>query len=182
MQNFSKDFEPFEEYYKTQKPNASMNDMVQASATEYNLEGELLEVFYECEKDLMAEAALEAQVGPGFRDSCVKIDECQNQENEVLSDASFQKARAFSEGDIKTLGNGNVSIIHSPVERPLTVSSCSPKNEGKSSPDTGTRRRRGISKGKSSMLAGRLLPTVNRGSMEGSQRSKNPMTLRGNHR
>ncbi|KAK8521214.1 hypothetical protein V6N13_077329 [Hibiscus sabdariffa] len=256
MQNFAQDFELFEEYCRTQKSNASMNDMVQTSATEYNLEGEvdmfkalepiieepivgldpmtaaisliscgedvitseglkaadiesfpneqLLEVLYECEKDLMAEAAIEVPMAVvlDFETPVVKIDESQNQENEVLGDASFQKSvssgslssmgsmqgaaiepnfldfsmmdfgsvytmrRAFSEGDIKvslnylclvflyfassvtdaeavsflvsvcvtlddteflsqTLGNGNVSIFHSPVERPLTVSSCS---------------------------------------------------------
>lgn len=32
--------------------------------------------------------------------------------------------RAFSEGDIKTLGNGNMSLIQSPLEQPLMVSSC----------------------------------------------------------
>ncbi|GMJ06453.1 CONSTANS, CO-like and TOC1 motif [Hibiscus trionum] len=215
MQNFNQDFELFEEYYKTQKPNASMNDMVQISEPEYNLEGEvdmfkalepiieepivgldpmtaaisliscgedvitseglkaadiesflneqLLEALYECEKDLMAEAAIEAPLAVvlDFETPVVKIDESQNQENEVLGDASFQKSvssgslssmgsvqgaaiepnfldfslmdfgsvytirRAFSEGDIKTLGNGNVSVIHSPIERPLPVSSCS---------------------------------------------------------
>ncbi|XP_015878427.2 uncharacterized protein LOC107414762 isoform X2 [Ziziphus jujuba] len=31
--------------------------------------------------------------------------------------------RAFSEGDIKTLGNGNISLIHSPHERPF-ISNC----------------------------------------------------------
>ncbi|KAB1205031.1 Zinc finger protein CONSTANS-LIKE 12 [Morella rubra] len=31
--------------------------------------------------------------------------------------------RAFSEGDIKTLGNG-MSLIHSPLERPLLISNC----------------------------------------------------------
>ncbi|KAM7273662.1 hypothetical protein ACFE04_028326 [Oxalis oulophora] len=31
--------------------------------------------------------------------------------------------RAFSEGDIKTLGNGNVNIVHSPVEQPLYIGS-----------------------------------------------------------
>ncbi|KAL4347954.1 hypothetical protein GQ457_17G024290 [Hibiscus cannabinus] len=215
MQNFSQDFELFEEYFRTQKPNASMNDMVQTSATEYNLEGEvdmfkalepiieepivgldpmtaaisviscgedvitseglkaadiesfpneqLLDVLYECEKDLMAEAAIEVPMAVvlDFETPVVKIDESQNHENEVFGDASFQKSvssgslssmgsmqgaaiepnfldfsmmdfgsvytmrRAFSEGDIKTLGNGNVSVFHSPVERPLTVSSCS---------------------------------------------------------
>ncbi|KAL5736848.1 hypothetical protein ACOSP7_031303 [Xanthoceras sorbifolium] len=34
--------------------------------------------------------------------------------------------RAYSEGDIKTLGNdANVSLIHSPLEQPLMISSCS---------------------------------------------------------
>ncbi|KAJ4726650.1 Zinc finger protein CONSTANS [Melia azedarach] len=32
--------------------------------------------------------------------------------------------RAFSEGDIKTLGNGNVSLIQSPLEQPLMIGSC----------------------------------------------------------
>ncbi|KAE8716218.1 hypothetical protein F3Y22_tig00110156pilonHSYRG00582 [Hibiscus syriacus] len=212
MQNFAQDFELFEEYCKTQKPNASMT-----STAEYNLEGEvdmlraldsiieepivgldpmtadisfiscggedvitseglkaadiesfpneqLLEVLCEYEKDLMANAAIEAPLAAvlDFETPVVKIDESQNQENELLGDASFQKSvssgclssmgslqgaaikpdfvdfpvmdfgsvytmrRAFSEGDIKALGNGNVSgVIHSPVERPLTVGTCS---------------------------------------------------------
>ncbi|KAK2638529.1 hypothetical protein Ddye_026324 [Dipteronia dyeriana] len=33
--------------------------------------------------------------------------------------------RAYSEGDIKTLGNANVSLIHSPLEQPLMITSCS---------------------------------------------------------
>ncbi|KAF5732421.1 CCT motif family protein [Tripterygium wilfordii] len=32
--------------------------------------------------------------------------------------------RAFSEGDIKTLGNGHVSLIHSPIEQPGIIGSC----------------------------------------------------------
>ncbi|KAF5731245.1 CCT motif family protein [Tripterygium wilfordii] len=36
----------------------------------------------------------------------------------------FGMRRAFSEGDIKTLGNGNVSLIHSPIEQPITIGSC----------------------------------------------------------
>ncbi|KAK8657259.1 hypothetical protein V6N13_035509 [Hibiscus sabdariffa] len=214
-QKFAQDFELFEEYCQTQKPNASMNDSVQTSATECNLEGEvdmfralepiieepivgldpmtaaisliscgedvitseglkaadiesfpneqLVEVLYECEKDLMAEAAKEAPLAAvlDFETPVVKTDESQNQNNELLGDASSQKSvssgcissigsvqraefesnflyfpvmdfgsvyamrRAYSEGDIKTLGNGNVSVIHSALERPLTVSSCS---------------------------------------------------------
>ncbi|KAK8537188.1 hypothetical protein V6N12_043361 [Hibiscus sabdariffa] len=152
---------------------------------------QLVEVLYECQKDLMAEAAKEASLAAvlDFETPVVKTDESQNQNNELLGDASFQKSvssgcissmgpvqraaiepnflyfpvmdfgsvytmRAYSEGDIKvsisylcivflyftspaidvgavsffvacvTLGNGNVSVIHSPLERPLTVSSC----------------------------------------------------------
>ncbi|KAJ1379460.1 CCT domain [Sesbania bispinosa] len=32
--------------------------------------------------------------------------------------------RSFSEGDIKTLGNGNLNIIQSPLERPFLISNC----------------------------------------------------------
>ncbi|KAL4385560.1 hypothetical protein GQ457_15G002680 [Hibiscus cannabinus] len=134
-QNFAQDFELFEEYCKTQKSNASMNDSVQTSATEYNLEGEvdmfralepiigldpmtaaislmscgedvitseglkaadiesfpneqLVEVLYECEKDLMAEAAKEVPLAAvlDFETPVVKTDESQNQNNELLGD------------------------------------------------------------------------------------------------
>ncbi|XWS61317.1 hypothetical protein CRYUN_Cryun07bG0115900 [Craigia yunnanensis] len=216
MQNFAQDFQLFEEYCKTQNPNASMNNLVQTSTiSEYDLGGEgdlfkapepiieepivgldpmmaaisliscgedvitsqglkasdiesiqneqLLEVLYECEKDLMAQAAIETTLAEvlDIKIPVVKTDENQNQENEVFYDVPFQKSdslsrlnstewmqgaaikpsfldfpgmdfgsvygmrRAFSEGDIKNLGDGNVSVIHSPLERPLTVSSCS---------------------------------------------------------
>ncbi|XP_062120140.1 zinc finger protein CONSTANS-LIKE 1-like isoform X1 [Humulus lupulus] len=36
--------------------------------------------------------------------------------------AAYGMRRAFSEGDIKTLGNGNISLIHSPHERPMIIS------------------------------------------------------------
>ncbi|XP_022158005.1 uncharacterized protein LOC111024606 [Momordica charantia] len=38
--------------------------------------------------------------------------------------AVYGMRRAFSEGDIKTLSNGNGSQFHSPLERPLLVSNC----------------------------------------------------------
>ncbi|GAB4826226.1 hypothetical protein Ancab_009091 [Ancistrocladus abbreviatus] len=38
--------------------------------------------------------------------------------------AAYGMRRAFSEGDIKTLGNGNISLIHSPLQRPLVIGSC----------------------------------------------------------
>ncbi|XWS50367.1 hypothetical protein CRYUN_Cryun12cG0081900 [Craigia yunnanensis] len=216
MQNFSFDFQQFEEYCKTQKPNASMENLVQASTiSEYDMGGEgdlfkapepiieepivsldpmtaaisliscgedvitsqglkaadiesiqneqLLEVLYECEKDLMAQAAIETSLS-GVLDikiPVVRTCENQNQENKVLCDVPFQKSvssgclsstewmqeaaikpnfldfpgmdfgsvygmrRAFSDGDIKTLGNANMSVLDSPLERPLIVSSCS---------------------------------------------------------
>ncbi|MBA0814005.1 hypothetical protein Gohar_019856 [Gossypium harknessii] len=42
--------------------------------------------------------------------------------------SAYGMRRAFSEGDMKTLGNVNVSVIHSPLQRPITVSSCSTKD------------------------------------------------------
>ncbi|KAG8501937.1 hypothetical protein CXB51_004749 [Gossypium anomalum] len=42
--------------------------------------------------------------------------------------SAYGMRRAFSEGDIKTLGNGNASVIHSPLERPIIISSCSTKD------------------------------------------------------
>ncbi|KAI3410569.1 uncharacterized protein J3R85_018779 [Psidium guajava] len=39
--------------------------------------------------------------------------------------ADYGMRRAFSEGDIKTLGSGNVSFIHSPLEQPIMISNCS---------------------------------------------------------
>ncbi|KAL9240530.1 hypothetical protein vseg_014737 [Gypsophila vaccaria] len=39
--------------------------------------------------------------------------------------ATFGMRRAFSEGDIKTLDNGNsISVIHSPVQQPLLIGHC----------------------------------------------------------
>ncbi|MBA0768723.1 hypothetical protein Gotri_017506 [Gossypium trilobum] len=215
MQNFAQDFQQFEGYCKTQKPNASMNNMVPTSTiSEYDLGGDgdlfkapepiieepivsldpmtaaissliscgedvitsqelkaadiesfqneqLLEVLYECEKDMMAQAAIETPLAAEVIDVKIPVDENWNQENEMSCDVTFSKSissgslssmewmqqaaikpnfldftgmdfssvygmrRAFSEGDMKTLSNGNVSIIHSPVERPSIVSCCS---------------------------------------------------------
>lgn len=36
---------------------------------------------------------------------------------------AYGMRRAFSEGDIKTLGNGSINTIHSPLDRPLAVGS-----------------------------------------------------------
>ncbi|GMJ13602.1 CONSTANS, CO-like and TOC1 motif [Hibiscus trionum] len=216
MQKFSQDFQQFEEFCETLKPNASTNNLIQTSAiSEYYLGGEgdlfkapepvieepiggldpmtsaislslcgedvitsqglkaadiesiqneqLLEVFYECEKDLIARAVIETPQSEVLDAEVpvLKTDENQYHENEMLCDVPFQKSvssdclssmewmqgaaikpsfldfpgmdfgsangmrRAFSEGDIKTLGNGNVGVIHSPLERPIIFSSCS---------------------------------------------------------
>ncbi|KAG8476359.1 hypothetical protein CXB51_033294 [Gossypium anomalum] len=228
MQNFAQDFQQFEDYYKTQKPNASMYDLAETSTiseynlegegdlfsaetstiSEYNLEGEgdlahheepivgldsmtaaisliscgedvitsqelkaadiesfqneqLLEVLYECEKDLLARGAIgtapaavldidtpvvktnESQNCDASFDECVSSDclssmECMQGaavEPNFLDftgmdfGSVYGMRRAFSEGDIKvslkffsvTLGNGDVSVIHSSVKWP----SCS---------------------------------------------------------
>ncbi|GKV25620.1 hypothetical protein SLEP1_g35026 [Rubroshorea leprosula] len=122
----------------------------------------LREVLYDCEKDLMATAAIETTLSEvlDMKIPVAKIDENQNQENKVIPDVAFQKSvsssclssmdwmkgpamkpnfldfpgmdfaaygmrRAYSEGDIKTLGNDNMSLISSPLVRPLVISSCS---------------------------------------------------------
>ncbi|XP_027904455.1 uncharacterized protein LOC114164124 isoform X2 [Vigna unguiculata] len=38
--------------------------------------------------------------------------------------AVYGMRRSFSEGDIKTLGNGNMNIVQSPVERPFLICNC----------------------------------------------------------
>ncbi|RDX89770.1 Zinc finger protein CONSTANS-LIKE 5 [Mucuna pruriens] len=216
LHNFSQELHQLEEYCKTHKFNASMDDLVQSSAmSEYDLaaEGDLFkapepiieepimdldpmtaaismiscgedvssqglkstdidilendqflsEVFYECKKDLLEKAALESplseileiKVGP-----VLNIDENSIQENKLLPDMQLAKSvssgslssmdwmrgaamkpafidipaidfnavygmrRSFSEGDIKTLGNGNMNIVQSPQERPFLISNC----------------------------------------------------------
>ncbi|KAK8703336.1 hypothetical protein V6N13_021655 [Hibiscus sabdariffa] len=182
VQNFAAhDFQQLEDYYKTQKPNVPMNNLIPTSTiSEYSLGGDgdlfkapepiieepalgldpvaaaisliscgedvitsqelkaadiesfqneqLLEVLYECEKDLMAQAAIEMPlaevldikipVGPAIEPNFLDFPG-------MDFDTVYGMRRAFSEGDIKTLGNGNVSVIQSPVERPLIFTSCS---------------------------------------------------------
>ncbi|KAJ6868083.1 hypothetical protein NC651_033199 [Populus alba x Populus x berolinensis] len=38
---------------------------------------------------------------------------------------AYGMRRAYSEGDIKTLGNGPMSLIHSTLDRPLIINNCS---------------------------------------------------------
>ncbi|GMJ10902.1 CONSTANS, CO-like and TOC1 motif [Hibiscus trionum] len=209
MHNFAaQDFQQLGDYCRTQKPNASMDNMFPTLTTsEYSLGGDgdlfkapetiieepalgldpmpaaisliscgedvitsqelkaadmesfqsdqLWEVLYECEKDLMAQAAIET---PPVEVLDIKIPVVETDEN-MFCDVQFSKSvsssclssmewmqgaaikpnfldfhgtdfdtdygmrRAFSEGDIKTLGNSNVSVVRSPVERPVIFSS-----------------------------------------------------------
>ncbi|XP_021674711.2 uncharacterized protein LOC110660656 isoform X2 [Hevea brasiliensis] len=122
----------------------------------------LSEVFYECKKDLMEKAAIEAPLSEilDIKIPVLRINENQIEEKKLLPDAPLPKSvssgclssiewvqgaavkpnfldfsgvdlgtvygmrRAYSEGDIKTLGNGNMGVIHSPLDRPLIISSC----------------------------------------------------------
>lgn len=38
--------------------------------------------------------------------------------------AAYGIRRAFSEGDIKTLGSGNISLVHPPLERSIIITNC----------------------------------------------------------
>ncbi|XP_012474413.1 uncharacterized protein LOC105791079 isoform X2 [Gossypium raimondii] len=192
---------------------------------------QLLEVLYECEKDMMAKAAMETPLSEvlDIKIPVVKINENQHLENKVLSDIPFQKSvsssclrsmewsqgavikpkfldfpgmdfgsvyvmrRAFSEGDIQTLGNGNGSVICSPLERPIMISCCSTDDRREKLSryrDKKTKRNFGRKikvfqfpciLQSNNTLAGRLLLTVNQGSVEGLQRLKNLTTPRGSN-
>ncbi|GLT71808.1 hypothetical protein SLA2020_438010 [Shorea laevis] len=122
----------------------------------------LSDVFYECRKDLLEKAGIQAPISEvlGMKNPLSGTAENQIQENKPLPDVPFQKSvsseclssmdwmhgaaavkpnfldfpgidfgavygmrRAFSEGDIKTLGNG-MSLIQSPLDRPLIISNC----------------------------------------------------------
>nr|KJB39471.1 hypothetical protein B456_007G015200 [Gossypium raimondii] len=155
MQNFAQDFQQFEGYCKTQKPNASMNNMVPTSTiSEYDLGGDgdlfkapepiieepivsldpmtaaissliscgedvitsqelkaadiesfqneqLLEVLYECEKDMMAQAAIETPLVAEVIDVKIPVDENWNQENEMSCDVTFSKS--ISSGSLSSM-------------------------------------------------------------------------------
>ncbi|XP_057451781.1 uncharacterized protein LOC130743544 isoform X2 [Lotus japonicus] len=122
----------------------------------------LNEVFYECKKDLLQNAALVSPLSEilEVKIPLLSIDENSIQENKPLPDMPLPKSvssgslssmdwmqgaamkpafldipgidlsavygmrRSFSEGDIKTLGNGNMNIVQSPHERPFFSSNC----------------------------------------------------------
>ncbi|KAL3713890.1 hypothetical protein ACJRO7_036302 [Eucalyptus globulus] len=218
FQNLSQEVQQLEEFWKPHKSNASVGNLIQATAiSEYDLgaEGDLFkapepiieepqlvvgldpmtaaismmssgedvmlpqglkvadfmslqndplfsEVFYDCKKDLLEKAGINAPLAGTFDENIppVRIDENESLKDELSFDEPFQKSvssgsltsmdwmhgaaakpsfldfsgldygavygmrRAFSEGDIKTLDNGNVSLIYSPLEQPIIVSNC----------------------------------------------------------
>ncbi|KAG6655941.1 hypothetical protein CIPAW_05G251300 [Carya illinoinensis] len=94
----------------------------------------LSEVFYECRKDLLEKAAIEAPPSEvlDIKIPLSSIDEYKIQENRQLPALPFQKSVSseclssieWMHGSAAlTLGNG-MSLIHSPLERPLIVSNC----------------------------------------------------------
>ncbi|XP_039035615.1 uncharacterized protein LOC120172143 isoform X2 [Hibiscus syriacus] len=104
-----------------------MSQGLKAADVESIQNEQLLEVLYGCEKDMMAQAksvssgcliSMEwvqgAVIKPNFLDF-----------TRTDFGSAFGMRRAFSEGDIQTLGNGNVSTIRSPPDRPIFLSSCS---------------------------------------------------------
>ncbi|KAK7410710.1 hypothetical protein VNO78_01715 [Psophocarpus tetragonolobus] len=216
LHNISQELHQLEEYCKTHKSNASMDDFVQSSAmSEYDLaaEGDLFkapepiieepimdldpmtaaaismiscgedvsteglkssdidilqndqllsEVFYECKKDLLEKAAIELPLSEilEIKVPVLNIDENSIHENKPLPDIQLAKSvssgslssmdwmrgaamkpafidipaidfnadygirRSYSEGDIKTLGNGNMNIVQSPRERSFLINNC----------------------------------------------------------
>ncbi|KAJ0044709.1 hypothetical protein Pint_05027 [Pistacia integerrima] len=115
--------------------------------------------------------------------------------------------RAFSEGDIKTLGNDNMSFIHSPHEQPVMITTCPTEDRREKLSryrNKKTKRNFGrrIKQHKFallmatdsmedsllklfmpllSMLAGRLLQTVNQEFVDVLQRQKNQTCPGGNN-
>ncbi|KAL4324115.1 hypothetical protein GQ457_11G032870 [Hibiscus cannabinus] len=88
---------------------------------------QLLEVLYECEKDLMEQAK---SVSSGCLSSMEWVQGAAIKPNfldfpGMDFGSAYGMRRAFSEGDMQTLGNGNVNTARSPPERPIIVSSCS---------------------------------------------------------
>ncbi|KAE8675581.1 zinc finger protein CONSTANS-LIKE 1-like isoform X2 [Hibiscus syriacus] len=140
-----------------------MSQGIKAADVESIQNEQLLDVLYECEKDMMAQAVIETPL-PVVLD-LVKTDENRYLRSEVhcITDMSlplqksvssgclssmewvqgavikpnfpdftrmdfrsaFGMRRAFSEGDIQTLGNGNVSTISSHPDQPIILSICS---------------------------------------------------------
>ncbi|KAE8694274.1 hypothetical protein F3Y22_tig00110785pilonHSYRG00146 [Hibiscus syriacus] len=242
MHNFAaQDFQQLGDYYKTQKPDDSVNNLIPTSTiSEYFLGGDgdlfkapepiieesalgldpmtaampliscnedvitsqelkaadiesfrnkqLLEVLYECEKDLMAQAVIETPLVEvlEIKVPVVKTDENQNQENDMFCNVQFSKS--VSSNCLSSMERMQGAAIKSnfldfpgmDLDSVYEMREHS-KIEEKSSRDTGIRRQGGTLEGKSSMLAGRLLLIVNQGSAEGSQGLKNPTTARDNN-
>lgn len=76
------------------------------------------------EEKLLSEAQLQKSVSSGSLSSMECVNRAAMQQKFLFPgvDYGYGMRRAFSEGDIKTLGNDNVTLIHSP--RPLVISNC----------------------------------------------------------
>ncbi|KAE8694703.1 hypothetical protein F3Y22_tig00110777pilonHSYRG00348 [Hibiscus syriacus] len=194
-----------------------MSQGLKAADVESIQNEQLLEVIYECEKDLMAQAVIETPLSDVL--DLLKTDENRYLRSEVHCDTDmllpFQKSvssgclssmewmkgavikpnfldfpgmefgpafgmrRAFSEGDIQTLGNGNVSTIRSSPERPIIVSSFSAEDRReKLSRYRNKKTKRNFGR-KIKYACRKALLIINRGSAEGLRRLKNAATPRG---
>ncbi|XP_019426102.1 PREDICTED: two-component response regulator-like APRR9 isoform X3 [Lupinus angustifolius] len=99
----------------------------------------LSDMLYECEKDLL-EKAYSIQEDKPFPDMPKSVSSVSLSSMDWMYGAAIKPAfldfpgidfnsdygmrRSFSEGDIKTLGNGNLNIVQSPRERPFLISNC----------------------------------------------------------
>lgn len=85
----------------------------------------LSEVFYDCQKDLLEKSAIEAPVFKILDSNITMTSSDEKHMTNFFTGMDFEMVygmrRAFSEGDIKDLGNGHISPSHSPRER----NSCS---------------------------------------------------------
>ncbi|XP_039032083.1 uncharacterized protein LOC120167012 [Hibiscus syriacus] len=104
-----------------------MSQGIKAADVESIQNEQLLDVLYECEKDMMAQAK---SVSSGCLSSMEWVQGAVIKPNfpdftRMDFRSAFGMRRAFSEGDIQTLGNGNVSTISSHPDQPIILSICS---------------------------------------------------------
>ncbi|KAL8160318.1 hypothetical protein V2J09_001855 [Rumex salicifolius] len=85
------------------------------------------------EKNLIAESVVQKSVSSGCLSSIEWVSGNLLKPNfldfsELDFEAAYGMRRAFSEGDIKALGNGNINLIHSQAQRPPVIFSCTPED------------------------------------------------------
>ncbi|GER46708.1 zinc finger protein CONSTANS-like protein [Striga asiatica] len=136
--NFSQEVQQFEEAFCWQQkpldlwaPEPIIEDPTFGPdpLAESSIESECLlnEVFYECEKDLLAKEGNEMPLSEEL-----KI-EIPNEDSFLDFPVSvYGMRRAFSDGDIKTLdNNGNISQVQSPAGLPKVPSACASSEDRK---------------------------------------------------